>query len=348
VRQAVNWLCQAQDESKSRDGGVARHFSVIDGWSTSYPETTGYIVPTMLELARRWKNDDLRDRARRMLDWLCAIQLPCGGFQGGTIDATPVAHVTFNTGQILLGLAAGVSTLGDTYRDPMRRAADWLVETIDADGCWRQFPSPFVREGEKSYDTHVAWGLLEAARLDPLRNYAEAALANVRWALKRQQPNGWLASCCLDEPQQPLTHTLGYALRGFLEAYRFELDPTLLVAARSTADGLLTALRPNGHLPGRLQQDWNAAVRWACLTGTVQVAHCWFLLHKYTGESRYLDAGRCANAFVRRTICLTGPDGVRGGVQGSYPIYGGYGRYQYLNWAAKFCIDAQLLEIESQ
>src|SRR6202158_5090542 len=49
---AIIWLGQAQDHSLLRDGGVARHYSLLTGWSASYPETTGYIVPTMIEYAR--------------------------------------------------------------------------------------------------------------------------------------------------------------------------------------------------------------------------------------------------------------------------------------------------------
>ena len=37
---------------------------------------------------------------------------------------------------------------------------------------------------------------------------AEAALANIRWALSHQQSNGWFDRCCLTEPSQPLTHTV--------------------------------------------------------------------------------------------------------------------------------------------
>ena len=72
-----------------------------------------------------------------MLDWLVKIQLGNGGFQGGLIDSEPVVPVTFNTGQILLGLAAGVREFSDQYRLAMCRAADWLVRTQDSDGCWR-------------------------------------------------------------------------------------------------------------------------------------------------------------------------------------------------------------------
>lgn len=346
VDAATAWLARAQDRSTSNDGGVARHYSLISGWGTSYPETTGYIIPTMLAAADRRHDDELRRRARRMLDWLVDIQLPGGGFQGGRIDSTPVVPVTFNTGQILLGLAAGVQAFGDTYLAPMRRAADWLVETQDADGCWRKHPTPFAAPGEKAYETHVAWGLFEAERVDPSRGYGEAGAANVRWALGNQRDNGWIDQCCLSDATQPLTHTLGYALRGVIEAYRLCGDETFLDAARKTADGLLSALDGDGYLPGKLLSDWRGAASWACLTGTVQIAHCWLLLGQLGNDARYIGAGRKANGYVRRTVRIDGPEDTRGGVKGSFPVDGDYGYLEYLNWAAKFFIDSNLLEQE--
>ena len=345
IELGVAWLGLAQDRSRSHDGGVARHYSLTSGWGTSYPETTGYIVPTLLDYADISGDNLARDRARRMLDWFVDIQLPDGGFQGGRIDSTPVVPVIFNTGQILLGLAAGEQAFG-AYGEAMRQAADWLVNSQDPDGCWRRFPTPFAEAGEKAYETHVAWGLLEAARIESSRGYGEAALANVRWALTNQRANGWVAQCCLSDPSKPLTHTLGYFLRGLLEAYRYSGEMDLLAAARRTADGLLSGLGADGHLPGAFYSDWQPAADWVCLTGAVQVAHCWLLLYNYTNDERYRDAAFKTNCFVRRTINTNGPPEVRGAVKGSFPIDGTYGKYEYLNWAVKFCIDAQMLEQE--
>jgi hypothetical protein len=339
----IEWLGRAQDSSASADGGVARDYSLIRGWATSYPETTGYIIPTMLEYAQRKQDDVVRDRARRMLDWLASIQLPGGGFQGGRIDSRPVVPVTFNTGQILIGLAAGLASFG-SYEESMIRAADWLVASQDADGCWRKHPTPFAARGEKAYETHVAWGLFEADRLAPGRGYGDAGLKQVRWALGKQRANGWIESCCLTQPEAPLTHTLGYALRGILEAYRWSGDDSLLSAASRTARGLLEALRPDGRLPGRLRDDWKPAVDWVCLTGSVQIAHCWLLLHRCAPGDGFLDAARSVNRFVRRTIQLDGSPEIRGAVKGSFPVDGGYGRYEYLNWAVKFMVDSNACE----
>ena len=239
ISEALAWIGRAQDHSLSADGGVARHFCLVNGWSTSYPETTGYIIPTVIREARVSEDAGLLDRAKAMLDWLVSIQMPSGAFQGGTVTDSPVVPVTFNTGQILMGLAAGVSEFGTTYLDPMVRAADWLVDTQDGDGCWRGHSSPFVEQGEKTYDAHASWGLFEAARIRPGRGYAEAAMRNVYWALTHQNAGGWFAHCCLTDPVNPLSHTIGYVLRGLVEAYLFSGDKKVLEAATKTAEGAI-------------------------------------------------------------------------------------------------------------
>lgn len=342
----IEWLKRSQDGSAFRDGGSARHFSLKDGWSSSYPETSGYIVPTLIDYADRHNDRDLMDRAQRMLDWLVSIQFPEGGFQGGKVDATPHVPVTFNTGQILIGLAAGVRRFGDAYRVPMNRAAAWLRDTLDADGCWRKHATPFAAPGEKAYETHVSWGLFEAARLTADQGFGEAGLKQVRWALSRQQNNGWFASNCLSSPDAPLTHTIGYVLRGVIEAYRFAGDAEFLIAAQKTADALLTIIDDEGLIPGQLGKNWQPAVDWVCLTGSVQIAACWLLLFSMTGQCAYLDAARRANRFVRRTVHLVGNPDVVGGVRGAFPVNGDYGRFEYLNWAAKFCVDSNLMEAD--
>jgi hypothetical protein len=281
-----------------------------------------------------------------MMDWLVSIQFADGSFQGGVIDAEIRQSTVFNTGQILLGLAAGVDEFGDDYRASMRKAADWLLSVQDSDGCWRKFSSPFVVAGEKAYDTHVAWGLLEADKVDPGRNYAQAALANVHWALTQQIPNGWFQNCDLNLPQQPLTHTLGYVLRGLSEAYLFSPDPALLQAIRLTADALLGTMQPDGYIAGRFYSDWQPAADWVCLTGTVQIAICWLLLYQITGEEKYQHAAFTANRYVRRRMNTNGPSYLRGGIKGAFPVSGAYGTYSLLNWACKFFVDANLLEEE--
>ena len=352
LRAAVEWLGRAQDATGS--GGIARGYSLTwstyfrqAGWQPAYPETTGYIIPSLIECARFLKDKALTLRAKRALDWLLSIQLPNGAFQGGRIGLHPVLPVVFNTGQILLGLASGVAEFGVQYLEPMRRAATWLVENQDTDGAWRKYHSPFASPDEKSYETHVAWGLLEAARVDPNQRYVDAALRNARWALTQQASNGWFSRCSFDrDDTTPLTHTIGYTLRGILEAYRYSRDDSLLKAARRTSDGLLSIMGEDGFIPACLTSRWEAASLSACLTGTAQIAICLLLLYEFTSDLRYRDAAFAANRYVRRNVRLTGPPEIRGGVKGSFPIHAEYCPYQFINWGNKFVIDANLLELK--
>lgn len=346
VDAAAAWLATAQDRSMSADGGMARDFSLIRGWATSYPETTGYIIPTMIAYAKWRDNPSYLERARRMLDWLLSIQMDDGAFQGGRIDSEPRVPVVFNTGQILIGLADGSREFGEPYTKSMERAAAWLIQVQDRDGCWRKGSSPFAMKGDKSYDTHVAWGLLEAHRAQPDEASLSAAIRNVDWTLGRQLENGWMSNCCLSNPEQPLTHTLGYCLRGILETYIETSEERFLEGATKLANGLCGVLKSDGFLPGRIKKDWSSGVSWACLTGTAQISYCWLKLYDITGIARFRDAGIVANRYVRETVSLQGSESTRGGVRGSFPIDGSYGRFEYLNWAAKFFVDANLLERE--
>jgi hypothetical protein len=342
----ASWLLAAQENSISRDGGVASHYSLRDGWASSYPETTGYIVPTLLDLAARFQREDLRSAALRMLEWLRSIQLVDGGFQGGNIDASPRVPVVFNTGQILFGLSAGVVEWGDSFAQPMQAAAEWLLQAQDSDGAWRKFRSPFTTPGPKAYEAHVAWALLDADRVAPGRGYGSAGLRNIEFAVSRQAPNGWFEDCGLGENELPITHTIGYVMRGIIEGWRYSGNKDLLAAACRAADAICAAVGVDGWLPGKFDRHWNPAATWVCVTGSSQLAHCLLLLFRATGRECYLVTGRRLNCFVRSTVHVDGPRHMVGGVKGSFPVFGKYGPFRLLNWAAKFTIDSNLAECE--
>ncbi len=346
IRASLDWLMMAQAHSATGDDGAARDYSHTTGWAASYPETSGYIVPTMLAQADLLGDDALRMGARKMLDWLVSIQFDDGGFQGGTIGQVPCVPVTFNTGQILMGLAAGFRVFGEEYGPAMRKAADFLATSQDEDGCWRSHRTPFATPDDKAYETHVSWGLLEAARAEANPLWSDAALSQVDWALTCQKSNGWMSECCLSKPDAPLTHTLGYALRGIIEAYEFSKQERYLTAAQKLGGALVGCLGEDGYLCGRLDAAWRDSADWVCMTGTAQIAHCWLMLSTIDDSRGYRDAASRALKYLRHRIDVDGPEETRGAVAGSFPIHGDYVPYGYPNWAAKFYIDAQQLALD--
>lgn len=78
------------------------------------------------------------------------------------------------------------------------------------------------------------------------------------------------------------------------------------------------------------------------------MAGLWLRLDGIDQTERYREIGCQLNADVKRTQNIeTFNLGVRGGILGSYPIYGSYMTYRYPNWAAKYFIDALLLESQN-
>jgi len=72
----------------------------------------------------------------------------------------------------------------------------------------------------------------------------------------------------------------------------------------------------------------------------------WLRLARLTGQAPYREAAERALRYLMAAQDLDARDpGVRGGVKGSQPIWGGYAAWEYLNWAAKFLADALLLHL---
>ncbi|HEX5352516.1 MAG TPA: hypothetical protein VFW60_00390 [Rhodanobacteraceae bacterium] len=347
LQAAAEWLARAQDATGS--GGVSAFYDAAKReWTGAYPETTGYIIPTFFRYAELSGNDEYRERAARMAAWESDIQLPDGGVRAGTLDAKQIVPTIFNTGQVLFGwLAAWQQTRDARFRDSLVRAADWLVAAQDPDGVWRRFASPFASHALNTYNTRVAFGLAKAGRdLDEPR-YIEAAVRNVEWALTQMHPNGWLENNDLEDNSKPLTHTIAYAIRGIMEVGLIASNNAFVDAATRIAKAVAQTQRRDGALPGRLDARWQPAARWTCVTGNAQMAIIWQRLAAKAGDRSCIEAAANANQFNLSVQDLTlVDDGVYGAIPGSHPLKGGYMRNRYPNWAAKFFMDALLLQLQ--
>ena len=350
LRETMRWLCRAQD---AVDGGVSRGFALLptrgqwrSGWLAAYPETTGYIIPTFIEYFRFTGESDYLTRAVQMARWETKVQMSQGAVQGGVVGLPPEPTV-FNTGQVLFGWVAAYEQTGDeAFLASAIRAADFLLSVQDSDGAWRRYESPYTHPGARTYDARTAWGLLETSRVSSEPRYREAAIRNLDFVLTQQAPNGWFANCCISDDERPLLHTIAYTMEGLLEASAILSTPRYLDAARKAADVLVDLLRPDGSLAARFDSKWQPTVRWTCLTGDAQTALVWLRLSELAGDSRYSRAARRVNRYLCGTQSLgSSHPGVRGGVKGSDPIWAWYGRYQFLNWAAKFLADSLMVEL---
>jgi len=77
---AMGWLLQSVCKG---GGGSCAHAIPLLGWSRPYPETTGYLIPTLLNAADLRENPALAETASALGQWLLDIQHDEGFWFGG-------------------------------------------------------------------------------------------------------------------------------------------------------------------------------------------------------------------------------------------------------------------------
>ena len=79
----------------------------------------------------------------------------------------------------------------------------------------------------------------------------------------------------------------------------------------------------DGYMPGRINREFLAAADWCCLTGTAQTSIVWSQLAALGGDAIFRQAAERANQYLmaRHDIDHRNP-AVRGGVTGSWPVWG--------------------------
>jgi hypothetical protein len=342
---AINWVCNAQDvrNGVADSGSVSAGWSFEDGWLPSYPETTGYIIETFLAAADILQQLELAERAQRMIDWELSIQLPDGAFPGH-FGETGSRSVIFNTGQIMHGMVAGYTQLGrEDCLQAAVQAGHWLRQQQDDDGCWRKFEH---NDMPHVYNTRATWALLVTGLLAGDEELVLSAKRNLEWALTRQTASGWFACNAFTPERSPFTHTIAYAIRGFMESGVLLGEERFLQAAVTAARALANVQRQDGWLAGAYQDGWVADAGYCCLTGLAQMSLNWTRLAQITGEDHFRARARAGLDYLKTTQKLAASDAaVRGGIAGSSPIWGDYSRFEYPNWAAKFFADALMMDM---
>ena len=347
LRSVVDWILHAQRP----DGGIAAYYSLLTGYSESYPEVTGYIIPTLYDFGRLTGDLVARHATYLATDWLLSLQMTSGAFPGGLHGSERVADNSarpsvFNTGQILQGLVrACVETKTETKNTKILKSAvaagDWLAMIQQADGSWS---GPAAYQGTAhTYYSMVSWALAQLAAESGDARHAAAADKNIDWVLAHVQPSGWIDGINL-RGHPAYLHFIAYVIQGTLECGILRRRDDAIQAAAKAAWVLLRKFETHKRLLGTYEPDFRGGQRFACPTGNAQMSCVWLRLFEVTGDLRYLNAALKMNEMLKQLLPVKGRRGVVGGVAGSYPIWGAYQPMRFISWGCKFLADALMLE----
>ncbi len=349
--EAMTWLKNSQNAVTG--GGSSGIYNFESGWNSPYPETTGYIIPTFLTYFDLTKDEDFLLRARRMGDWEIEIQLPSGAIRGGVgLNKYPIV---FNTGQVIFGWIALYRATNEVkYLEAATKAADWLTEIQDEDGKWSRFTYNSIPH---SYNVRVAWALMEIATETNRDRYMSSALRKVEWVLSKASSDGWIDHMGFHEEEFPWTHTIAYTLRGLLECSHFltgeikaRIISTVSFASEKIIDKYQSVPTKTGvgkFLPGTFNREWKTDANYSCLTGNAQLSIVFLKLYLLNKKPHFYEAAYKLIEELKSTQDLSSRNkGIRGGIAGSYPIWGKYVNFGYPNWAAKFFAEALMLKAE--
>lgn len=349
------WLARAQDASS--DGGVSAMYDLRTArWDLSYPETTGYIIPTCLAYAaltgdRRWV-----DRALTMGEFLRRATLPGGGL-GEPVGLYAPKPRVFNTAQAMLGFLALFRQTGRTeWLAQARSSGNFILENLGVGGAF----VACTYAGNKSHKARVAWPLLELWRATDEDRWREAALAITERVLENAFHTGWFANTSLSLPNRPWTHFIGYTLAALEEIRRIvpesqaaeRIDAVLLRAAEGLT-AACAARKQDGAgfagAPGTFDWNWRSRDTWSCVTGNAQLS--WFLqrLSQRLGRPEFGEPADWLLTETKKVQFSTAScdANLPGGVPGADPLDGGYLPGKLPNWAAKFFADALLLHMQA-
>lgn len=348
AKAAASWLLRAQAET-SDDGVSYGYFPYGSGtgWKTSYPETTGYIISTLLEYARITADKSIAEAALRMSRWEICVQMKSGAVQANEV-CPPEQQVAaaFNTGMVLDGWCTAYRFRQDnSFLQAGQRAGDFLVGDVNEQGYLQSQGKNTVFAPIKTYTCLCAWPLCRLSEETGDDRYRITAIKIIEAALKQQHANGWFANNCLSRQEAPLLHTIGYTLQGILEVGISTKRDDFVEAARRGVDPLISQIQANGFLAGRFYSDWKPASFSSCLTGSAQIAVVCYRLFEHTGNTTYREAADALLNFLKGLQLLDTPvPEVHGAISGSFPIIGAYQTLGFPNWATKYYLDALLYQ----
>ena len=330
----LNWL--EKSFKKNNDNGSSAYRTLLGYWSESYPETTGYLIPTLLNASKILDENKWENIATKQIPFFKTLQHPSGSYPTSITNPNPNV---FDNSQILLGLCS----YNNEFKDEdsliqIKSCYDWLISQLNDEGRFDNYN--LSDNYNPSYYTRILWALLQAENLLSL-NTNPKTLAQLHFLQNLFTPSIQILNASFYPNQSAYSHTIAYAIRGLLESYcLLNHSPDLSRIILMTSFLHSHILKHRG-LAGSYDEQWNGNFNFICCSGNIQLAIILLKLTLRYKEINYIESIK----MLISPILKNQNRGLfnHGAIAASIPIYGDYQRFKFTNWTQKFFVDFILL-----
>ena len=301
-------------------------------WSKAYPETTGYLIPSLMRIQEQ-EDIDTSVEVEQCMRWLAEdVQFKDGGFP--SLYAGNTRPSLFNSAQIALGFHA-YGSRNSSYKVQELKLVNWLSKQLEEGKKEIHYRGDFI----PSYYTRVVWPCLLMSQKHEhvvLQHLAEKLLKTLLLRIDKDffpLKSGF-------QGDKAFTHTLAYTVRGLMESAILLDDSDLLQLCRNQIDAQISSLKKHQlRFAGCYMPSWEGDFSFRCLTGEWQWVIIFLKAFQLFKEQKYFSLAEELIHRLDSTHFLY----PKGAVLGSKPLWGAYMPWKAPNWAAKFALDALLL-----
>lgn len=295
-KKVINWI---KEHSIDKEGII-----VSTDNSISYPEVTGYFIPTLL----RW---GYRNLALSYAKWLISIQKENGSWY----DAYDKEAYIFDTGQVLKGLLA-IRNILPEVDSSIIKGCNWILSCMNEEGRLIT-PSKDAWGEDKDFCDEIIHiyclsPIIEAGEILNRLEYIEKA--HKIWDFYKTNYYEKIMSFSL------LSHFYAYLMEALVDLGEIKM-------AEEAMHNISKYQKASGAIPGLNNVDW------VCSTGLFQLALVWFRLGNIErGNKAFSYACKLQNSsggWFGSYLSEDNPD--------EDNIYFPYGE---ISWACKYFLDA--------
>ena len=333
IDNAVDWLLNSQENVGNT--GYAHSYHFIYGWQESYPETTGYIIPTLLEIYKITNDEKIYNSVKLAVEWLKNIQN-----QDGSFNDLQGNKQIFDVGQILIGFNYIYEYFPEfNIENNLLNAMQWLCSVQNDDGSFTKYSYNNIPH---TYYSRVGAAILKSGDLLNNDDTKVYGMKNIYWTISNQLENGFFKFSSFSK-HDPYLHTMVYILEGLLDAYAITSKKKILESILKFSSKLLDTSKRDTILYSQYDENYICTNKEYCMTGLSQWTGVCYRIFKITNNKEYKIDGDKTLKYVKSKQIFSINKKINGGITGSFPLNGKYMKYSIPNWGLKFYLDSLLL-----